>query len=162
MKILQTKICDAFEVATIAIDFKADVFFLTASPLFGNILHFIALLNSKFSNILSIICSAAKEISDTKLFDTTLVLPVQVAEKAAIRCKKDIKNEQQLAFPVSCVGRSLVLKQVVKEEVKAVNEQFAGIIKTTSFYCGGEIASFDKFSTRELHNQTMTITTFAA
>ncbi len=66
----------------------------------------------------------------------------------------------QLAFLISCVGRRLVLKQLVEEEVEAVNGILGKNTFTTGFYSYGEIAPFDQFSPCTLHNQTMTITTF--
>jgi len=83
------------------------------------------------------------------------------AEESAITCRKSMEDEQQLAFLISCVGRRLVLKQLVEEEVEAVNDQLGNNIYSTGFYSYGEIAPFDKFSPCELHNQTMTITTLA-
>ena len=83
------------------------------------------------------------------------------AEESAITCRKSMEDKQQLAFLISCVGRRLVLKQLVEEEVEAVNEQLGEHIYSTGFYSYGEIAPFDKFSPCELHNQTMTITTLA-
>lgn len=83
------------------------------------------------------------------------------AEESAIICRNSMENEQQLAILISCIGRRVVLKQLVEEEVEAVNEQLGEKITTTGFYSYGEIAPFDKFSACELHNQTMTITTFS-
>ncbi len=83
------------------------------------------------------------------------------AEQSATTCKKNNEGDAKLAFLISCVGRRLVLKQLVEEEVEAVNEQLGEDIYSTGFYSYGEIAPFDKFSPCELHNQTMTITTFA-
>ncbi|PHQ60994.1 MAG: hypothetical protein COC08_06665 [Maribacter sp.] len=83
------------------------------------------------------------------------------AEQSAQITKQGTKEEHQLAFLISCVGRRLVMKQLVEEEVEAVNEVLGKNIYTTGFYSYGEIAPFDKFSPCALHNQTMTITTFA-
>jgi len=83
------------------------------------------------------------------------------AEQSAITTKNSTENRHQLAFLISCVGRRLVMKQLVEEEVEAVNEVFDNDIYTTGFYSYGEIAPFDKFSPCSLHNQTMTITTFS-
>ncbi|MDC6364801.1 MULTISPECIES: FIST signal transduction protein [Flavobacteriaceae] len=83
------------------------------------------------------------------------------AEQSAQISKKGTEDEHQLAFLISCVGRRLVMKQLVEEEVEAVNEVFGNNIYTTGFYSYGEIAPFDKFSACTLHNQTMTITTFS-
>jgi hypothetical protein len=66
----------------------------------------------------------------------------------------------ELAILISCVGRRLVLKQLVEEEVAAVKEVTGKKSIITSFYSYGKIAPFGEFSPCELHNQTMTITTF--
>ncbi len=83
------------------------------------------------------------------------------AEQSAMISKSNTGDAHQLAFLVSCVGRRLVMKQLVEEEVEAVNEVFGNKIFTTGFYSYGEIAPFDKFTPCSLHNQTMTITTFS-
>ncbi len=83
------------------------------------------------------------------------------AEQSAMVSKEAGHDSHQLAFLISCVGRRLVMKQLVEEEVEAVNEVFENKIFTTGFYSYGEIAPFDKFSPCSLHNQTMTITTLA-
>jgi len=83
------------------------------------------------------------------------------AEQSAIITKGSTETQHQLAFLISCVGRRLVMKQLVEEEVEAVNDVFDNNIYTTGFYSYGEIAPFDKFSPCTLHNQTMTITTFS-
>ncbi|TYA69799.1 FIST signal transduction protein [Seonamhaeicola marinus] len=76
------------------------------------------------------------------------------AESALKSAKK-----AQLAILISCVGRRLVLKQLVEEEVEVIRETIGDIPNITGFYSYGEIAPFQEFSPCELHNQTMTITT---
>ncbi len=67
-----------------------------------------------------------------------------------------------LALLISCVGRKLVLQQRVEEEVEAVQEVVGDQAVLTGFYSYGEISPFSKGgSSCELHNQTMTITTFS-
>ena len=83
------------------------------------------------------------------------------AEESAKISKEIIGTECQLAILVSCVGRRLVLKQLVEEEVEVVNEYLGSNVMSTGFYSYGEIAPFNKFTPCALHNQTMTITTFA-
>ena len=83
------------------------------------------------------------------------------AEQSALITREDTDHPHELAFLISCVGRRLVMKQLVEEEVEAVNEVLGEDIYTTGFYSYGEIAPFDKFTPCALHNQTMTITTFA-
>jgi hypothetical protein len=67
----------------------------------------------------------------------------------------------ELAILISCVGRKLVLKQRVEEEVEGVREILGEQAVVTGFYSYGEIAPFSLGERTELHNQTMTITTFA-
>ena len=65
-----------------------------------------------------------------------------------------------LAILISCVGRKLVLKQRVEEEVESVREVLGEHPTLTGFYSYGEISPFTPGTRCELHNQTMTITTF--
>jgi hypothetical protein len=65
-----------------------------------------------------------------------------------------------LAILISCVGRKLVLKQRVEEEVEGVSEILGKKTIITGFYSYGEISPFKVGESCELHNQTMTITTF--
>jgi hypothetical protein len=66
-----------------------------------------------------------------------------------------------LAILISCVGRKLVLKQRVEEEVESVRNVLGARTVLSGFYSYGEIAPFLPSAKCELHNQTMTITTFA-
>ncbi len=66
----------------------------------------------------------------------------------------------QLAILISCVGRKMVLKQRVEEEVEGVSETLGEKTILTGFYSYGEICPFSHGSKCELHNQTMTITSF--
>lgn len=70
-------------------------------------------------------------------------------------------EEPQLAFLISCIGRRLVLKQLVEEELEAVSDVLGNDVTYTGFYSYGEIAPFKSFSPCSLHNQTMTITTIS-
>jgi len=65
-----------------------------------------------------------------------------------------------LAILISCVGRKLVLKQRVEEEVESVRDVLGADTLLIGFYSYGEIAPFSGSTVCELHNQTMTITTF--
>jgi hypothetical protein len=65
-----------------------------------------------------------------------------------------------LALLISCVGRKLVLRQRVEEEVESVREVLGAGAVLTGFYSYGEISPFTPGARCELHNQTMTITTF--
>lgn len=81
------------------------------------------------------------------------------SEDAAIRSMHHWEGiYPELAILISCVGRKLVLKQMVEEEVETAKAKFDEETAITGFYSYGEISPFLKFSKCELHNQTMTIT----
>jgi hypothetical protein len=67
----------------------------------------------------------------------------------------------EVAVLISCVGRKLVLKQRVEEEVESVREVLGPRPVLTGFYSYGEICPHGTVAQCELHNQTMTITAFA-
>jgi len=66
-----------------------------------------------------------------------------------------------LAILISCVGRKLVLKQRIEEEVESVRDILGERPALTGFYSYGEISPFTPGARCELHNQTMTITTLS-
>lgn len=66
-----------------------------------------------------------------------------------------------LAVLISCVGRKLVLKQRIDEEIESVREVMGEDTVLAGFYSYGEISPFTPSAKCELHNQTMTITTFS-
>lgn len=70
-------------------------------------------------------------------------------------------SEDKLAVLVSCVGRKLILGQRIDEEVEAVMDVLGSGSTITGFYSYGEISPVVESAKCELHNQTMTITTFA-
>jgi hypothetical protein len=84
------------------------------------------------------------------------------AHGAAGACYEAVgRSAPELAVLISCVGRKLVLKQRVEEEVESVRDVLGEGTCLTGFYSYGEIAPFLASTKCELHNQTMTITTFA-
>jgi hypothetical protein len=70
-------------------------------------------------------------------------------------------SSPDLAILISCVGRKLVLKQRIEEEVEGVREVMGERCVLAGFYSYGEISPFTPLGKCELHNQTMTITTFS-
>ena len=70
-------------------------------------------------------------------------------------------SSDKLALLVSCVGRKLILGQRIDEEVEAVMNVLGEGSTVTGFYSYGEISPVVESARCELHNQTMTITTFA-
>lgn len=71
------------------------------------------------------------------------------------------ESSPDLAILISCVGRKLVLKQRIEEEVEGVREVLGDHAALTGFYSYGEISPFTPGAKCELHNQTMTITTLS-
>jgi len=66
-----------------------------------------------------------------------------------------------LSILVSCVGRKLVLANRVEEEVEAALENTSEHGTVAGFFSYGEIAPQASSNQIHLHNQTLTITTFA-
>lgn len=66
----------------------------------------------------------------------------------------------ELAILISCVGRKLILGQRVEEEVEGVRDVLGPRATLAGFYSYGEISPFTPEARCELHNQTMTVTTF--
>ena len=81
------------------------------------------------------------------------------AGAAKISCQAIGSDIPDLAILISCVGRKLVLKQRIEEEVEGVHDVFGDQTKLAGFYSYGEISPFNSSTKCELHNQTMTITT---
>ncbi|MBI3765094.1 MAG: FIST C-terminal domain-containing protein [Ignavibacteriales bacterium] len=69
-------------------------------------------------------------------------------------------SSPDLAILISCVGRKMVLKQRIEEEVEGVRDIMGEGTVLTGFYSYGEISPFTPNAKCELHNQTMTITAF--
>lgn len=86
---------------------------------------------------------------------------IEGAVEAAKGCTLPPANQEpSLALLISCVGRKLLLKQRVEEEVEGVLEILGGTVPCTGFYSYGELSPLVATDACELHNQTMTITTF--
>jgi hypothetical protein len=71
------------------------------------------------------------------------------------------ETSPELALLISCVGRKLVLKQRIEEEVEGVRDVLGRNTVLAGFYSYGEISPFSPSAKCELHNQTMTITTLS-
>jgi hypothetical protein len=59
---------------------------------------------------------------------------------------------------ISCVGRKVIFKQRIDEEIEVIREIVGENTAITGFYSYGEIAPYRKDTLCELHNQTMTVT----
>ncbi len=84
------------------------------------------------------------------------------AEKAGKQSIETCVEDQNpdIAILVSCVGRKIVLGQNVEEEVDVIRDLLGTNTAITGFYSYGEIAPQQNPQHCQLHNQTMTITTF--
>jgi hypothetical protein len=87
---------------------------------------------------------------------------INAASDAGNQAVSLMKNKPvDLAILVSCVGRKIVLGDRVEEEIEAVAESMLPNTTIAGFFSYGEIApNKDEYNTK-LHNQTMTVTTFA-
>lgn len=83
------------------------------------------------------------------------------AGAARTSCMAIDSASPELAVLISCVGRKLLLKQRVEEEVEGVRAVMGASAALTGFYSYGEISPFTPHAKCELHNQTMTVTTFS-
>jgi hypothetical protein len=88
-----------------------------------------------------------------------LISGTHAAAKTSVQRLGDFSP--QLSILVSCNGRRYVLKQRVEEEVEAVKDALGTQTALTGFYSYGEIAPADTGGRSQLHNETMTITSFA-
>jgi len=92
----------------------------------------------------------------------TLLAVVEGAEHAARDAALVLgRGKPQLAILISCVGRKLVLRQRIEEEVEAVRDVLGPGAAITGYYSYGELAPSVAFAPCELHNQTMTVTSLS-
>ncbi|MBU3187189.1 FIST signal transduction protein [Clostridium estertheticum] len=96
---------------------------------------------------------------------------VNGAMEAAELSRHSMEDSPQLAILISCVGRKMVLKQRIEEEIEVVREILGEDCMFTGFYSYGEISPYTQIFRKdgenvyklgkgcEFHNQTMTITT---
>ena len=86
---------------------------------------------------------------------------IDAASDAALKSLVQFKAEPpKLSILISCVGRKLILGDRVDEEVEAVKNVFGETTVISGFYSYGEISPLNINTKCELHNQTMTITSF--
>lgn len=82
------------------------------------------------------------------------------AASAAQQTVLSIGRKPDLALLVSCVGRKLIYGPRIDEEIEAVSNVLGADIPLVGFYANGEISPFSDGGRCQLHNQTMTISTF--
>ncbi len=84
---------------------------------------------------------------------------IEAGEEAALASRPNVAPE--FALLISCVGRKWILKQRVEDEVDAVRSALGEHVTTAGFYSYGELAPSMTGRPCQLHNQTMTVTTFS-
>ncbi len=101
------------------------------------------------------------EGSTVRLMKANFDKLIEGSSDAATYSFAGIKNNKpELAILISCVGRKLILQERTEEELQVAKEILGDQAVITGFYSYGEISPFNPSSKCELHNQTMTITTF--
>jgi hypothetical protein len=87
---------------------------------------------------------------------------IRASATAAKDSVESLKNHKpQLTLMLSCVGRKIIMDKKVDEEVLAAEEVLDGDCAVAGFYTYGGLSPFGVGTPCELHNQTMTITTFS-
>lgn len=86
---------------------------------------------------------------------------VDGAQQAATDARLQMGVGASAAILVSCVGRRLVLKQRVEDELDGVRRVLGPVVTMAGFYSYGEITPVQATGRCELHNQTMTVTILA-
>jgi len=93
-------------------------------------------------------------------FDKLIDAATLAAVNSITQFQDAVKAKPKLALLISCVGRKLILGKRIDEEVEAIKEIFGENTLLSGFYSYGEISPLKANARCELHNQTMTITTF--
>jgi len=82
------------------------------------------------------------------------------AADAARQAQSGIGEGESVAILVSCIGRRLLMGQRISDEIEAASAALGSKTRSLGFYSYGEISPHAPSGACELHNQTMTITTF--
>jgi len=93
-------------------------------------------------------------------FDKLIEAASEAASQVLIDFPGKPATSPKFALLISCVGRKLILGKRIEEEVEAVKDIFGQNTLFSGFYSYGEISPLLPNQHCELHNQTMTITTF--
>jgi len=101
------------------------------------------------------------ENSSVQLMKANFDRLIDGASDAAHLTQEKLGTTAEFALLISCVGRKLVLQQRIEEEVESVRDVLGDKTVLSGFYSYGEISPHTPTARCELHNQTMTITTFS-
>jgi hypothetical protein len=84
---------------------------------------------------------------------------IEAAAEAAEKIQRpSTMKDDALALLVSCVGRKLIMGDMVDQEIETVADVLGDQTLYTGFYSNGEISAWNFNQDCRLHNQTMTIT----
>jgi hypothetical protein len=100
------------------------------------------------------------EGSRVRLMRANLDRLTNAASLAAVQSVFAEGTTPDFALLISCVGRKLILHSRIEEEVEAIDEVFSNKTLLGGFYSYGELSPLNNGGSCQLHNQTMTITTF--
>jgi len=86
----------------------------------------------------------------------------KLIDHAGLAAEQALKKQKNadLCIAISCVGRRIVLSQLVEEELDAIEDVIGRETLLAGFYSYGEIAPLKGLIKCALHNQTMTLTLF--
>jgi len=99
------------------------------------------------------------EHSIVRLMKTNSEKLIEGAGKAVKNCySKSPAAPFEFALVVSCIGRKLVLKQQVEEEIETLKKSLGNSTVISGFYSYGEIAPVKYCDNSELQNQTLSLT----
>lgn len=87
-------------------------------------------------------------------FDRLIKGAAQAAEQTL---QEPVASGDYLSIAISCVGRKIILKERIDEEVEATLDGLPANTQQVGFYSYGELSPTGALSCR-LHNQTMTLT----
>jgi hypothetical protein len=101
------------------------------------------------------------EGSLARLMHTNVDRLIDGAEEAALMTKERMnETDDVFAIAISCVGRRIVMGESTEDEIEATLDIFPTQTQQIGFYSYGELSPYATGSC-DLHNQTMTLTTFA-
>ncbi len=102
------------------------------------------------------------EGSSVRLMRANFDKLIDASAIAARDARTGLKNNTpDLTLLISCVGRKIVLDNRTEEELYAAEEELGKNGVISGFYSYGGLSPFGTGTACELHNQTMTITTFS-
>jgi hypothetical protein len=83
-----------------------------------------------------------------------------LAARQSVAAFSEKPGTDSAAILVSCIGRRLLMGQRTVEEVEAAGSELGPRMPVLGFYSYGEISPHGPSGVCQLHNQTMTVTTF--